>query len=490
MEITSRIKRSLLLSACMVALGTVLTVFAAAQKSVGKCDFKNGQFYIEINKDFNADQLNNFIVKYDLADLNLNLVLLTNNVDTLKKLGWKVEANNQKKLVITKKLSGSSDWNSHSDEIFYSDKMRPISQQFPAVSEAVVYGYNSFKNKYPFAVRDSTVRFFLRNFQESQKVMLAGSFNDFLPEALAMRKTDSGWIADVKLGPGKYWYKFIADGNWLVDDDNLLRENDGYGNTNSVFYKTNVSFVLDGNLNAKKVFVVGSFNNWQNKKLAMQKTAVGWMLRLYLSDGTHRYKYAVDNSFIPDVTNAERLPDDHGGFNSVIRIGKPWLFKLNGYPSAKKVILAGDFNNWNTGELEMHKTANGWELPYTLGAGNYQYKFIVDGQWMLDPANQLTAKSDDDIQNSFLIIGPNHKFKLKGFENARSVYLAGDFNNWSPTSLAMKKEGGNWVFSVHLSVGKHKYKYIVDGKWITDPDNKDWEQNEYNNGNSVLWIER
>ena len=56
--------------------------------------------------------------------------------------------------------------------------------------------------------------------------MLAGTFNNWMPEALAMKKTDSGWIALVNLEPGKHWYKFIIDGNWDIDNDNLLKEND------------------------------------------------------------------------------------------------------------------------------------------------------------------------------------------------------------------------------------------------------------------------
>jgi hypothetical protein len=46
------------------------------------------------------------------------------------------------------------------------------------------------------------------------------------------------------------------------------------------------------------------------------------------------------------------------------------------------------------------------------------------------------------------------------------------------------------MFAVHLSLGKHLYKFIVDDKWMNDPGNALWEQNEYGNGNSVLWIGR
>jgi hypothetical protein len=52
----------------------------------------------------------------------------------------------------------------------------------------------------------------------------------------------------------------------------------------------------------------------------------------------------------------------------------------------------------------------------------------------------------------------------------------------------MKKEENEWILPVHLAPGKHLYKFVVDGKWIIDPSNDLWEQNENNTGNSVLWL--
>jgi hypothetical protein len=54
----------------------------------------------------------------------------------------------------------------------------------------------------------------------------------------------------------------------------------------------------------------------------------------------------------------------------------------------------------------------------------------------------------------------------------------------------MKKQGDEWILPLHLANGKHRYKFIVDGKWILDPANKLWEQNDEGTGNSILWIGR
>src|SRR5215212_782969 len=102
-----------------------------------------------------------------------------------------------------------------------------------------LYGCNWFINKSAFAVKDSTVCFFLRNHTEAKKVFLSGNFCNWNPAAWSMTKTDSGWIALVKLPAGRYLYKFIIDGNWNTDVDNLLMDEQ---HLNSIYYKTNAVF--------------------------------------------------------------------------------------------------------------------------------------------------------------------------------------------------------------------------------------------------------
>lgn len=487
MEISELIKRGAIRS-LLFLVPVLLCILSFAQTGVGKCEFKNNEFTVEVSKNAPADQLSNFIDRYDLGDLDLKTVFKTNNLSALKAKGWKIKLNTDKTLVITKPLTGSANLSNPADNLDLTNREPSIAQRFPPTGNGIVYGINRFRNKHDFAIKNSDVTFFLRGYSKAHNVVLAGSFNEFSPNTLHMKKTDSGWVAMVKLKPGKYWYKFVADGYWMIDDDNYLRENDGLGNTNSVYYKPNHVFVCNGLSKAKKAYVTGSFNRWRRTELAMNKIAAGWALPIYLADGTHTYKYFVDNTLYTDIYNANKLPDGFNGYNSVVRFGKPHLFALAGYTNAKQVALAGTFNSWRRDELLMTKTATGWQLPYALGAGNYEYKFVVDGKWITDPANPLKATPGGE-PNSYLIIGANYTFRLKGAANAKEVRLSGDFNGWNPNALAMQKQGDEWVFSVYLSPGKHKYKFVVDGKWITDPANKNWEQNEFGTGNSIVWVE-
>jgi len=479
MEITKNRYRMMWMAGLFLFFLLGFAVRSSAQ--VAAYSIKNGRMYIQMAKGLKEAAIDSFVTQYELEDLDLKRFIRSNKPDSLLKLGWSVEINNESYFIISKAFEPFANINNAIDRILF-DKPEPL---FPATDNGVVFGLNKFRNKFPFAVDDSVVTFFLRNNKNAGRVMLAGSFNNWDPNALSMIRTDSGWIAYVKLGAGKYWYKFIADGGWMVDNDNQLKENDGRGNINSVFFKPNVIFTLNGFTNARKVFLSGSFNNWKPNELPMTKTATGWQLPLYLAEGTHTYKFVVDSKWYRDENNPQKLPDGEGDFNSVIYLGKPYRFQLKGFENAKQVWVSGSFNGWKQDELLMKKTSNGWELPYTLGAGNYEYKFIVDGKWITDPANPLSSSSSG---NSYLIIDPNYTFRLKGFREAKRVFLAGDFNRWDSNAYAMKKEGDEWVFPVHLFPGKHLYKFIVDDKWIRDPSNPLWEQNEYDTGNSILWI--
>ena len=90
----------------------------------------------------------------------------------------------------------------------------------------------------------------------------------------------------------------------------------------------------------------------------------------------------------------------------------------------------------------------------------------------------------------FLAVGATHTFKLKGYDNATAIHLSGSFNDWVENSFTLAHIGNEWSISLYLKPAKYLYKFIVDGKWIIDPGNKQWEQNEFGTGNSVLWVEQ
>ena len=72
-------------------------------------------------------------------------------------------------------------------------------------------------------------------------------------------------------------------------------------------------------------------------------------------------------------------------------------------PNAGAVSWAGEFNGWNASATPMAKDAKGvWSVVVALPAGEHQYKFVVDGQWIADPENGATA---GDMGNSVVRVG-------------------------------------------------------------------------------------
>jgi hypothetical protein len=82
----------------------------------------------------------------------------------------------------------------------------------------------------------------------------------------------------------------------------------------------------------------------------------------------------------------------------------------------------------------------------------------------------------------------NTTFRLKGYEHARFVNLAGSFNDWKASTIMCGREGAAWVCRVDLKPGKYPYKFIVDGDWMTDPGNPRTEGDGSGNNNSVMLV--
>ncbi len=76
------------------------------------------------------------------------------------------------------------------------------------------------------------------------------------------------------------------------------------------------------NSDAKKVYLVGDFNNWSPKSDPMKDLNGDghWSLFYPLRPGDYQYKFIVDNQWIPDPLNTESLPDGFGDINSVVKI--------------------------------------------------------------------------------------------------------------------------------------------------------------------------
>ena len=87
---------------------------------------------------------------------------------------------------------------------------------------------------------------------------------------------------------------------------------------------------------------------------------------------------------------------------------------------------------------------------------------------------QFPSSVIDDVTTAFLAScsekeGATKKlptiFRYDG--DAKEVYISGTFNNWK--KMKMSRSNKDFVAIVDLKEGEHEYKFVVDGKWINDP---------------------
>jgi 1,4-alpha-glucan branching enzyme len=69
------------------------------------------------------------------------------------------------------------------------------------------------------------------------------------------------------------------------------------------------------------------------------------------------------------------------------------------------------------------------------------------------------------------------------------VTLAGDFNDWDPGALPLKRQpDGTWTGQVTLGHGHHHYHFLIDGKPALDPRAQGVARNEQNQKVSLVAV--
>lgn len=76
-------------------------------------------------------------------------------------------------------------------------------------------------------------------------------------------------------------------------------------------------------------------------------------------------------------------------------------------------------------------------------------------------------------------------------QNAKKVFVSGDFNEWKHNSTPMKKlKNGEFKVEVNLQKNKeYQFRYLVDGKtWVNEPEADKYVPNGYGEENSVVCV--
>ncbi len=255
-----------------------------------------------------------------------------------------------------------------------------------------------------------------------------------------------------------------------------------------------------------EVALAGDFNNWSRKKWKMKKVGPQrYQLRKKIEDFDDafkwEYKFVINGKYwaepSEEVTNKSEVIHGNIVFRDAYNLslftarqtpGGNVRFFLPGFEDSGQVVLTGSFSGWDENAFIMDRVEGGWATRLQLDAGRYEYKFIVDGQWVEDPHNPEKRKNRYQTYNSVLYVARPVTFRLENYDDAQKVILAGSFNDWQTDDLRMRREGDTWVATVELKGGKHWYKFIVDGQWITDPANPFKEHDGMGHINSVIVV--
>ena len=75
----------------------------------------------------------------------------------------------------------------------------------------------------------------------------------------------------------------------------------------------------------------------------------------------------------------------------------------------QKVMLAGTFNGWSTEANPMALEGGKWSLTLLLPPGEYQYKFVADGNWITDRTADKFHPDGYGGQNSVVVVDESHE---------------------------------------------------------------------------------
>jgi len=99
---------------------------------------------------------------------------------------------------------------------------------------------------------------------------------------------------------------------------------------------------------------------------------------------------------------------------------------------------------------------------------------------------QIKLTSDRIMGVADTTTGKPTEFVLASVMTAMNVQLTGSFNGWNDSTIPMTWINGAWRTTIRLHPGEYRYKFVVDGIWISDPKNPNVKTDD--NLNSVIVI--
>ena len=102
---------------------------------------------------------------------------------------------------------------------------------------------------------------------------------------------------------------------------------------------------------------------------------------------------------------------------------------------------------------------------------------------------ELSAKMKELVKQRLPNLNLNEIMVKARFPEAKEVHIVGDFNGWrADETTVMSRKDGSWLKQLNLKPGQYHYRFVVDGQWLSDPENPLQEKNPYGEFDSLLKI--
>jgi glycosidase len=141
----------------------------------------------------------------------------------------------------------------------------------------------------------------------------------------------------------------------------------------------------------------------------------------------------------------------------------------------QRVHVAGQFNGWNTGSHELKAGPGGvFELFVDLPPGAHPYKFVVDGEWTLDPANPERLDDGTGSVNSIARVGAESRGRppvvfASSLNDTQAVFRVAGGAAVAQVSAVLQRPDGTSATIEHEDAGdlvRVPLAGVPDGSWI------------------------
>ncbi len=90
---------------------------------------------------------------------------------------------------------------------------------------------------------------------------------------------------------------------------------------------------------------------------------------------------------------------------------RPVRFEFVSERAARAVSVAGTFNGWTAGANPMTPGPDGktWSATVSVPYGRAQYKFVRDGEWLVDPKGKSEGDGNGNVNSVLLVVPPDYE---------------------------------------------------------------------------------